>query len=125
MTGERESTAFGYPDHALRCADQVNIHVLAGGYGRWIAIRMSDGGTDGILYDSKADAVRYQLHETQCCYLVCPSVPMTPREAQVYVEYNRQLYAQGLRMPYPEAPSAMPPIRMENVRWRRRRSTRR
>lgn len=119
MSAPEHVNALGFSDSALRCAEQINIHVAAGARGKWAAIRLSDGGSDGMAYDSKADAVRHQLHETQCCYVTIPLTPMNVWEAQGYMDVNRQLYNAGMRLSDPKAPDAMIPIRTENHRARR------
>jgi hypothetical protein len=104
------------PDDARRAADVINMHILLGQRG-WVAIRLSDGGSDGVVYDRREDAVRHQLHEHQCAYFLLSSIPVTPRETDVYLNYNRQLYDAGLRMGDTDAPSPIAPIRTENTRW--------
>lgn len=94
-----------YPDYAKKCSDQVNMHVLGMGNSavdKWVAIRLSDGGSDGKLYDKKADAVRHQLHETQCCYVCVPPTGMSPRQAKNFMDFNRMLYDQGMRLQDPD-----------------------
>lgn len=93
-----------YSDAARRCSDVINLHVAAhkfNAFGKWAAIRLSDGGSDGVLYDTKADAVRHQLHETQCAYVCIPADGMGPREAEIYLEFNRKLYDNGMRLSDP------------------------
>lgn len=65
----------GFPDRTRRAYDQIMTHVHGAGEeaaGRWVAIRLSDGGSDGVLYDSKMDAARHQLSEKQCAYVCIP-----------------------------------------------------
>lgn len=90
-------------DSARRCSDVVRAHVAAGHAGRWVAVRLSDGGGDGVLYDRRRDAVRHQLHETQCAYLRIPRDDMSPRAAAVYLRLHRQLYAAGLTLTDPDS----------------------
>lgn len=110
--------AFGFDDASRRCADEVNVHVLAGAHGKWVAIRLSDGGSDGTAYDRKRDAIRHQLHEMQCCYIVVPLIGMQVREAQVFLDTYRHLYDRGVRMSDPDGPELMVPNREENLRGR-------
>lgn len=97
-------------DEARRASDAVNLALVANAEasGRWIAIRLSDGGSDGVLYDRKADAVRHQLHETQCAYVKIPPTGMTPRQAAVFLTFNRQLYAAGYRLQDPDRDVQIP-----------------
>jgi hypothetical protein len=87
-------------DTARRAADQVNIHVLAHGreaHGRYVAIRLSDGGSDGTLYDTRHDAVRHQMHPTQCVYARVTVGGTTPKSMWVLMVYMRQVYDNGGR----------------------------
>jgi hypothetical protein len=92
-------------DSAKRAADQVKLHLLADreqAIGSWVAIRLSDGGSDGVLYPSKHIAVRYQLNEFLCAYVRIPPTGMSPREAEVFLRFNRMLYNNGWRMADPD-----------------------
>jgi hypothetical protein len=90
-------TARVVSDEAKRFSEQVNLHLICGNAYRWVAIRLSDGGSDGVLYDSGADAIRHQLHETQCGYLPIPPDGITPRTADTLLRYWRQAYDNGWR----------------------------
>lgn len=83
-------------DAGKRLSDAVALALLAdpvGNTGRWIAARLSDGGTDGVIYDRKIDAIRHQLHPTQCAYVCLDPMGMTPATASVYLAATRRLYA--------------------------------
>lgn len=100
-----------YSDAARRLSDTVTMHLTAIGSvaaGRWIAARLSDGGTDNVLYDTKADAVRHQLHEFQCAYVCITPDGMGYREAEIYLAFNRKLYENGYRMPDPSHHVTLP-----------------
>lgn len=93
-------------DAARRASDHVNFHLHALGVaavGKWVAIRLSDGSSDGVLYDKKADAIKHQLHETTCAYVQIPVGGMPPEDALVFMKYNRQLYDAGFRIADPDA----------------------
>lgn len=99
------TNAFGFSDAAKRCSDIINGHFLVepnNSLGKWVAIRLSDGGSDGVLYDRRRDAVAHQLHEFQCAYVCIPLGGMTPMEAESFLKYNRALYDNGMRMPDPD-----------------------
>lgn len=101
---EAPMTPFGalVKEDGRRLSDAVNLAVLLGGAGRWIAGRLSDGSTDGLIYDSKADAIRHQLHENQCAYVKVPPGGMPPLEATRYLQIHRELYAAGARLADPD-----------------------
>lgn len=95
-------------DAAKRCADIVNsyLHFIPADEirNKYVAIRLSDGGSDGVLYDSKRDAVRHQSDEKLCayvCYRNCMG-GITPFEAQKFLDWNRAAYDMGARLPDPD-----------------------
>jgi hypothetical protein len=109
-----------YSDAARRCSDIVNTHLVANraNAGKWVAIRLSDGGSDGVLYDTRPDAIRHQLHETQCAYVCIPPTGMPPKDAEAFLAFNRKLYDAGFRMPDPVQPNReiIMPTRIEDLR---------
>jgi hypothetical protein len=94
--------AFG--DAAVRCSDIVNVAVVNGFAGFWLAIRLSDGGSDEIAYATKAEAIKHQLHEQQCAYVKIPPDGMQPKHAESYLRMNRALYNAGMRITDPDDP---------------------
>ncbi len=87
-----------YSDAAKRVSDTVNLHLLAdreGNFGKWLAFRLSDGGTDGVLYDDVEVAADHQLHYRQCMYIAIAAGGMTPREASGMLTYFRMVYDAG------------------------------
>lgn len=48
----------GHEDSAKRFADAYNLHRAAGTLKGWMAVRYSDGSSDGTVYDTREDAVR-------------------------------------------------------------------
>lgn len=126
-----ETQAFPITDEGRRLSDAVDLARLTGGAGRWIAARLSDGGTDGQVYDTRADAVRHQLHEEQCAYLLVPPAPMPPAEATAWLALHRRMYAAGYKLSDPAGGTAPLPLaayaplgraarRLEQSRSRRR-----
>lgn len=102
-------------DAARRCADAYNFQITVHGenaYGRWIAVRLIDGSSDATLYDSKADAVRHQLHEMQCAYICIVPGTMTADDAESFLRTNRKLYDAGLRLSDPDR-HVQTPLRKE------------
>jgi hypothetical protein len=102
-----------YSDAAKRCSDIINLHAVAGSWGKWAAIRLYDGGSDHVVYDTRPDAIRHQLDEFLCCYILIPPDGMQPKEAEEFLAWNRALYDNGFRMPDPEV---IPPMRQEDVK---------
>lgn len=95
-----------YSDAAHRMSDTVTTHLLGQGQaavGRWLAFRLSDGVGDSTLYDTRADAIRHQLHEQQCVYVVITPDGMTPHSAEVMLRFARQAYDNGMRLTDPDA----------------------
>lgn len=87
-----------HSDAARHCSDAVNTHVTALGWEatkRWVAVRLSDGISDGVLYDTRRDAIRHQLHETQCAYICITPGGMNPCQAESYLKMHRQIYDAG------------------------------
>lgn len=81
----------------------------------WVAIRLSDGGSDGALYDSKREAVRHQSDEFTCAYFSYRGAPngfASPKEAAIWLEYHRQAYDAGFRLPDPDAATGGPDLIM-------------
>lgn len=81
----------------------------------WVAIRLSDGGSDGALYDSKREAVRHQSDEFTCAYFSYRGAPhgfSSAKDAAIWLEYHRQAYDAGFRTPDPDAASGGPDLIM-------------
>lgn len=118
-------------DRAKRLSGIVNsmviIHPLEVVVRSWIAVRLSDGGTDGVLYDSRVDAVKHQQYENQCAYLSLRAAVsgMDEQEAYVYLKFHEHAYDAGYRFTNPEAPNGgmdmQIPLTYEDVRSQIRR----
>ena len=93
----------------------------------WIAVRLSDGGTDGVLYETRRDAVRHQPHEKQCAYLSLRQAPggMDIQAAYAVLKFHRDAYDAGYVFTDPEHPTGgidmQMPIAMEDLRSQIRR----
>lgn len=82
-------------DKGKRCSDIVRQHLEDNpeeARESWVAIRLSDGGSDGVLYPAKEFAVAFQIHETQCAYLRVLPTGIPPREATSFLYHIAQLY---------------------------------
>lgn len=98
-------------DRARRLHEAVTLALLGQGrgvVGKWIAARLSDGMTDGNVYDRKSDAIRHQLHEMQCAYVCIPPDGMTVRQADLYLRFTEGLYKAGHRLADPDNHLHMP-----------------
>lgn len=93
-------------ERARRAYDHLRFLRTAHGSdcnGRWVAIKLSDGSCDQRLYDTKAGAVRFQLHETQCAYLCMPpDLEFSLKEIDLYLVVNENLYDAGLCLSDPD-----------------------
>lgn len=91
------------PDAAQRFADTIRLHQVALDKAQilsrrcWIAIRLSDGGSDNTVYDDRSDALRHQLHETQCGYLPVPLERTSEYVCDSLLWYWEKMYAAGHR----------------------------
>lgn len=104
-----------YSDQARRLSDIMGQAASDGHRGKWLAVRLSDGGTDGVVYDSRADAVRFQLHETLCCYVQVQTGGMQPHEAEAFIQFHRKVYDAGYRLQDPDGPAPIMPQKMEDL----------
>lgn len=97
-------------DAGTRLSDTWNMHAAAGSFNRWFAARLSDGGSDGVIYDTRADAVRHQLWPEYCAYAQVRAYPMSADEGDAFLTFHRMAYDAGLRVTDPEVPSAIIPL---------------
>jgi hypothetical protein len=98
-----------YSDAARRMADEVTLHAVAGNAGKWCAIRLADGSSDHIAYDSRSDALSHQLHPQHCTYVLVPPGGMQPAEATRVLGFWRQAHDAGFRAVDPsDAVPSMP-----------------
>lgn len=100
--------AFGLIDAGKRASDTITMHVLCGGVGKWVALRLIDGGSDNVLYDTRADAIRHQLYEEYCAYVCIPPSGMSQQDATEWLAFNRQLYDAGWHLSDPDHTPIMP-----------------
>jgi hypothetical protein len=80
----------------------MSLHIIGKGdaaWNKWVALRLSDGGSDGVLYDTRMQAIDHQLHPTQCCYLVIPPTGFTYDEIREFLNLSRSLMERGARIP--------------------------
>lgn len=101
-----QAKLMGHEDAAKRIADEYNLHRIGdeyGSIGKWIACALHDGRSDGVLYDSKPDAIRHQHHNEQWyTFIKINPHSMNACEAAVMLKTARNLYDAGLRLADPD-----------------------
>lgn len=97
-------------DAGKRASDIVNLHLTFGLWEelqrKWLAFKLADGSSDGVLYDSKQDAVRHQIDERLCAYVAFRNLGAggsTPRDMSIFLQFSRDAYDAGFRLPDPDA----------------------
>jgi hypothetical protein len=85
----------------------VNLHLLARGLGfdaagKFVAVRLADGGSDNALYDTRRDAVRHQFDEKLCAYVRVTPNGMNVCAAESFMATQRKLYDAGFRLTDPD-----------------------
>lgn len=88
---------------AQRAMEHIQLYELfhgSEGMNRWLAISLEDGSCDQKPYATKAEAIRFQLHETQCAYLFFSGVPKL-NELRYFLDENERLYDQGYSLADP------------------------
>lgn len=101
-------------DAGRHLSDAVREAHTRGAVGRWIAARLEDGRTDGMLYDSRGAAVRHTSNKPDdYAYLMVPPHEMPPAEATAWLDLHRRCYAAGMDLKdpgaVPVAPLSRPP----------------
>jgi hypothetical protein len=94
-----------HSDAAKRVSDAYRLHRSALGVaavGKWIAVALADGASDGVLYDSKTDAVRHQHgNEVWFAYLTIGPWDMDTCQAEDYLAAVRLWYEAGIPLTDP------------------------
>ena len=85
----------GHSDAAKRLSDAYNLHVVCGARpGAVLAYSLADASSDGVLYDSRADAVAHQRHnEARRGYVRIGAGRMSVCEAAAVIRWDRQAAA--------------------------------
>lgn len=103
-------------DAARRCADEITLHDIAGSAGKWAAIRLADGSSDHVAYDSRSDAVSHQPSSEYCMYILIPPGGMELKEADVVLDFWRQVYDAGFRAVDPRDDIPSMPLTAQEAR---------
>lgn len=104
-----------YSDAAIRCSDIVNLHVMAGGVGRWCSIRLSDGGSDGAIYDTREQAISHQLRPEYTTQVLIPPDGMSHQEAEAVLKYWRALVDANVRDDDPRLEMPLIPLTRRDI----------
>lgn len=97
-------------DVAKRCWEQVKNVAHSYGWDErirgYLAIKLQDGSTDGVLYETKQDAVKHCRGDEQWfaffSFRTAPNGFASPKDAAVFLAYHRMVYDQGGRLPDPD-----------------------
>lgn len=84
---------------ALRFRDAVNLQLEVHGeaaHGKYIAVRLEDGRSDGNLYDTRRDATRHQINDPWCFYARVHVGGIQAKEAWTVLMYARQAKKAGI-----------------------------
>ena len=109
---------FGFSDDAKRMCDEINVHYAADPMNaayRWVAIRLSDGGSDHVLYDTRADAVSHQSDSRLCCYVQIPPTGAQERECEPALRFARWAFSNGYKVTDPTDPTLIMPNSMQDL----------
>lgn len=103
-------------DAAKRMSDNINAILTYTPWearNGWMAFRLADGGSDGTLYDTRADAIRHQSDEKLCAYFCLKSAMggTNARDCQLFLNVHRHAYSvDGGHMAEPAAPQLIVPV---------------
>lgn len=104
-----------YSDAARRASDIVNLHVIAGSVGQWCSIRLSDGGSDGAVYESREQAISHQLRPEYTTQVLIPPDGMSPQEAEAVLKYWRALVDANVRDDDPRLEMPLIPLTRRDI----------
>jgi hypothetical protein len=110
-------------DIARRCWEQVRNVALHNDWetkvNSFITIKLSDGSTDGVLYESKKDAVRHCKGNEQWfaffSFRGAPNGFASPKDAAIYLAWHRMAYDNGARLPDPDDLTGGPDLIMPDM----------
>lgn len=113
-----------YSDAARRMSDAVNLHITASGdgaFGKWVSCKLTDGSSDGNLYDRKEDAIHHAILGSEYyAYVHVTPGGMSPAQAERYLKFTRQLYDMGARVKASDGDrTILAPMAIENHPGRR------
>jgi hypothetical protein len=98
-------------DSGRRMSELISIMVASHPWDEiinsWMAIRLADGSSDNVLYESREAAIAHQPDERWCLYVFMRNCQggIKPLDAQLMINLHRQVYDAGGRLSDPVAPS--------------------
>lgn len=111
LSTERQDIAIS--DAGRRMSEAHDLARMAGGQGRWLAIRLDDGRPhgNGAIYDTQEDAVRLvgMAFDELYGYIVIQPGPMPPAHATRMLELWREFKRAGFRLSDPNGPRPILP----------------
>lgn len=83
-----------FKDAGQRIVDTVNLHLVAPtdimeNVGKWAVFALSDGRSDGVVYDTKDDALRHHKLPKNYCYMRITPDGITLRDALSFLRISR------------------------------------
>jgi hypothetical protein len=121
-----ENPLVRYSDAARRMSDAVALALTADGFdavGKYMAFRLDNGApTDRVLYPTRRDALSFNANSlARLCYVCITPDGMSPKAAEAFLSFHRQLDNAGYRMPHPDdnAPEIIMPGRIEEWKLHR------
>lgn len=106
-------------DAALHLSDRVSNHLVARremALFQWLAVRLSDGGGDDVLYPSREDAVHGQLAPQYMTFVQVTPDAMSPRSAWRFLLAARVIHRRHRNRFHESAYMPIIPQRIEQLR---------
>lgn len=77
----------------------------------WMAFRLADGTSDGVIYDTRQAAISHQSDERLCAYFCFRSAMggTKPLDCQIFLNMHRHAYDNGGGLSEPQAPQLIMP----------------
>lgn len=116
VTISRDSELYALKEAGKRMSDVLNLALIANGpgvTGKWMAFALADGRSDNVVYDTRADAIRHQFHETLAHYEQMRPKGWSADECAMTLHYARAAYDAGWR-PSRLDPAPIMPVRLED-----------
>jgi hypothetical protein len=86
-------------DAARRMSDQINARLVFTPHWEihncYMAFKLADGDTDGVLYESKQDAIRHCPDERWYAFFCFRSAMggVNPKDCQIFLDVHRHAYS--------------------------------